>query len=136
VLSGFLAVENTYLSTFQLLGGLGLLLGTLGLAAVMFRNTMDRRGELATLQAFGFPQRKISRLILIENTCLLLLGVALGTVSALLAVTPHLLQSAGDVPWTSLCGTLFAVVLAGVCASALSVQLALRQPLLPALKGQ
>ena len=29
-----LAVQNTYLSTFQCLGGLGLLLGTFGLAAM------------------------------------------------------------------------------------------------------
>src|SRR5690606_34070164 len=30
-LAAFLAVQNTYLSTFQTLGGLGLLLGTFGL---------------------------------------------------------------------------------------------------------
>ena len=29
-----MAVQNTYLSTFQSLGGLGLLLGTVGLAVV------------------------------------------------------------------------------------------------------
>jgi len=32
-LAAFHRVENTYLSTFQALGGLGLLLGTLGLGA-------------------------------------------------------------------------------------------------------
>ncbi|HEX8335503.1 MAG TPA: ABC transporter permease, partial [Pyrinomonadaceae bacterium] len=36
-LAGFHRVENTYLSTFQMLGGLGLALGTLGLAAVLLR---------------------------------------------------------------------------------------------------
>jgi hypothetical protein len=43
-LAAYLAVENTYLSTFQTLGGLGLLLGTLGLAAVAVRNMLERRG--------------------------------------------------------------------------------------------
>ena len=33
-LAAFFAVQNTYLSTFQSLGGLGLLLGTFALAAV------------------------------------------------------------------------------------------------------
>ena len=33
-LAGFLAIQNTYLSTFQMLGALGLLLGTAGLAVV------------------------------------------------------------------------------------------------------
>ena len=46
-LANFLAVQNTYLSTFQTLGGLGLLLGTLGLATVMVRNVLERRSELA-----------------------------------------------------------------------------------------
>src|SRR5207245_3324367 len=32
--AAYLAVENTYLTTFQLLGGLGLLLGAAGLAVV------------------------------------------------------------------------------------------------------
>ena len=36
-LAEFHRVENTYLSTFQTLGGLGLLLGTVGLAAVLLR---------------------------------------------------------------------------------------------------
>ena len=49
-LAGFMAVQNTYLSTFQSLGGLGLLLGTLGLAAVQLRNVVERRGELALLR--------------------------------------------------------------------------------------
>ena len=34
-LANFLSVQNTYLSTFQTLGGLGLLLGTVGLGVVM-----------------------------------------------------------------------------------------------------
>ena len=44
-LANFHRVENTYLSTFQMLGGLGLLLGTLGMAAVLLRNVFERRRE-------------------------------------------------------------------------------------------
>ncbi len=40
-------VANTYLSTFQTLGSLGLLLGTLGLAVVLVRTVIERRPELA-----------------------------------------------------------------------------------------
>jgi len=35
-----LEVENTYLATFQALGGLGLLLGALGLAVVLLRSVL------------------------------------------------------------------------------------------------
>src|SRR5262249_51542663 len=48
-LADFLAVQNTYLSTFQALGGLGLLLGTLGLGTVLLRNVLERRSEIALL---------------------------------------------------------------------------------------
>src|SRR5262249_60381188 len=37
-LESYLAVENTYLSTFQALGGLGLVLGSLGLSVVLLRS--------------------------------------------------------------------------------------------------
>jgi hypothetical protein len=45
-LASFHRVENTYLSTFQMLDGLGLILGTLGMAAVLLRNVFERRKEL------------------------------------------------------------------------------------------
>jgi ABC-type antimicrobial peptide transport system permease subunit len=50
-LANFHRVENTYLSTFQMLGGLGLILGTIGLAAVLLRNVLERRRELALMRA-------------------------------------------------------------------------------------
>ena len=40
-------VANTYLSTFRVLGSLGLMLGTIGLAVVLVRNLVERRAELA-----------------------------------------------------------------------------------------
>ena len=54
-LAGFHRVENTYISTFQTLGGLGLLVGTIGLAAVLLRNVLERRRELALLGGDWLP---------------------------------------------------------------------------------
>src|SRR5918998_153023 len=53
-LESYLAVRNMYLSTFQALGGMGLLLGTLGLAVVLLRSVWERRGELALVRALGY----------------------------------------------------------------------------------
>src|ERR1039458_6865719 len=53
-LNTFNAMQNTYLDTFQVLGGLGLLLGSAGLGVVVLRNVLERRGELAVLLAAGF----------------------------------------------------------------------------------
>ena len=133
-LASYRAVENTYLSTFQTLGGLGLLLGTLGLGIVLLRNALERGGELATLRAFGFRRNTLSLMLLAENGFLLLIGILIGTVSALIAVVPHLTTPGAQVPWLSLTMTLVSVFLVGVVASAIAVYFALRRPLLPALK--
>lgn len=135
-LAGFMAVQNTYLSTFQSLGGLGLLLGTFGLAAVQLRNVLERRGELALLRAVGFRRGRLARLVTLENVALLVGGLALGVVAALVAVLPHLLSGGAAIPWGSLAVTLGAVLAAGLLAGLFAVRATLRAPLLPALRGE
>jgi hypothetical protein len=128
-LAEFSQVENTYLGIFQALGGLGLLLGSVGLAIVVLRNVMERRGELALLQAVGFERRKLRWLVLSEHWLLVLLGVALGTGAALVAVWP---QRAHGVPVL----TLALLAAGGLFWSWLAARIALRGPLLPALRNE
>lgn len=123
-LAGFLAVQNTYLSTFQMLGGLGLLVGTFGLAAVMVRNIVERQREIALLQALGFTQGRISRIIMMENNVLLIWGILVGAASALLAMLPHLRSTGGDLPWQSLSLTLVVVLVVGMLACVFAVRTA------------
>ena len=133
-LAGYLVVENTYLSTFRTLGGLGLLLGTLGLAVVMVRTVLERRSELALLEALGFARQGISRLIFAENSFLLVLGVGIGAASALIAVGPSLASGASDPPWLPLALTLGAIVGLGLLAGGAAAALSLRTPLLANLR--
>jgi hypothetical protein len=135
-LAEFLAVQNTYLSTFQSLGGLGLLLGTLGLAAVQLRSVFERRGELAVLRATGFRRRRLASLVLLEHTVLLVTGLAIGLAAALLAVLPQLSARTTSLPWPSLAGTLLAVLALGLAAGGLAVRAALRAPLLQSLREE
>ena len=135
-LAHFQEVENTYLSTFQTLGGLGLLLGTIGLGIVLLRNVIERRGELAVLRAFGFRRAVLSRMLLAENGFLMFVGLAIGSVSALIAVAPHVISYGALIPWGSLGLTLVIIYGAGLIASAIAVFFALRAPLLPALKQE
>ncbi|MCP4784222.1 MAG: hypothetical protein GY878_11770 [Fuerstiella sp.] len=123
-LAGFLAVQNTYLSTFQMLGGLGLLVGTFGLAAVMMRNVMERKQEIALMRAVGFTTFRVSRLVLYENCVLLLWGILLGSVSALLAMLPHLRSTGADLPWQPLVITLGGVAVVGSLAAMFAVRAA------------
>jgi ABC-type lipoprotein release transport system permease subunit len=133
-LAAFHRVENTYLSTFQALGGLGLLLGTFGLAAVLLRNVLERRRELALLRAVGFRQRDLVVMIAAENLLLLMLGLVAGTVTALLAIAPALLER-GTLPGLSF-ALLAGVLLAGLLASLLAVAAAVRAPLLEVLRSE
>ena len=121
-LAGFLAVQNTYLSTFQLLGGLGLLIGIFGLAVVMVRNVVERQAEIALLRALGFSGLRIGRLIVTENIVLLVWGMLPGTLAALLAMLPHLMSTGADLPWVSLTATLGGVAAAGLAAAGAAVR--------------
>lgn len=135
-LADFLAVQNTYLSTFQTLGGLGLLLGTLGLGAVMLRNVLERRSEIALLKSVGFTARQTALLVLSENTVLLFWGLIVGTISALLAMLPHLLSIGGDFPWSNAIGMLLAVAVAGTLAALVAVRSATHLPTLDTLRRE
>lgn len=135
-LNSFQIVENTYLAVFQTLGGLGLLLGTLGLGIVLFRNALERKGELATMRAFGYRKSKLSSILLFENGFLILIGIVIGAVAAIFAVLPHILTDFNQVPWLPLLLTLLIVFTAGISASVIAVSVVLRFPLLPALKAE
>jgi ABC-type antimicrobial peptide transport system permease subunit len=135
-LHSYLAVENTYLATFQALGGLGLVLGALGLAVVLLRSVWERRGELALLRALGFRRAALNGLMLAENGFLLILGLGIGAATALLAVAPHIVGGTGEVPWLRLLGLLGLVLVVGLSAGAVAVAMTLRAPLVPALRRE
>ena len=135
-LAAFHRVENTYLATFQMLGGLGLLLGTLGLAAVLLRNVLERRRELALLRAVGYRSTHLSLMVIAENAFLLFVGLVTGTVCAVLAIAPAWLERGGQWPVASLGGLLVAVAVTGLAASVLATVAAWRLPLLESLRAE
>jgi ABC-type antimicrobial peptide transport system permease subunit len=135
-LAAFNAVQNTYLNTFQILGGLGLLLGSAGLGVVVLRNVLERRGELALLQAVGFRRTTLQWLVLSEHGALLGLGLVVGAAAALLAVMPGFLRPGADLPGMTLALTLLSVLASGMVWTWLATRLALRGELLPALRNE
>jgi putative ABC transport system permease protein len=135
-LEEFHRVENTYLSTFQALGGLGLLLGTIGLAAVMFRNVLERRRELALLRAVGFDARNVSRMILAESGFLLCAGLAAGALCAAIAIAPAWLGRGGAMPGRGLLFLFAAVAVSGVLSSLIATRAALSGRMLDALRAE
>ncbi len=135
-LAAFHRVNNTYLATFQTLGALGLLLGTLGLGAVLLRNVLERRRELALLRAVGYDTRHVSLMVLVENGLLLFGGLAIGTVCAVVAIAPAWIERGGQFPVVGLGGMLLAVAAAGLASSLAATAAAVRSPLLASLRSE
>jgi ABC-type lipoprotein release transport system permease subunit len=136
LLAEFHRVENTYLSTFQMLGALGLALGTLGLAAVLLRNALERRRELALLKAIGYDESHFSLMALAENAFLLFSGLVIGAVCALLAIAPVVISRGGKFPFVSIGALLLIVIVCGLGASVLATMATLRSPLLQSLRSE
>ncbi len=133
--AAYQAVIGAYLSTFQLLGGLGLLLGVCGLGVVILRGVWERRSELAVLRAVGYRPRTLVRLVLVENLLLLIAGLGIGLVAAVLSVLPNL-QLGGQFDAPRLGLLLGAVFVVGFAVAVWATRSAARAPLIPALRRE
>lgn len=132
----FYRIESTYLSIFLTLGAIGLVLGTAGLGMVVLRNISERRQELALLRAVGFSRKTLMVMLLAEHTVLLAAGLVCGTVSALVAVLPALMERSSGVGFTALAVMLAAILLNGLVWTFLATRSALRGNLLSALRRE
>ena len=136
-LASFHRVENTYLSTFQSLGGLGLVLGTFGLAAVLLRNILERRRELALLRAVGYKGQDFMRMILAENALLLALGLLTGSVAAIVAIAPALVGRGAAGATSSSLGWLFlGIAVSALVSTMLAMKAVRRAPILESLRAE
>jgi ABC-type lipoprotein release transport system permease subunit len=135
-LAEFNAVENTYLSIFQVLGGLGLLLGSAGLAIVVARNVLERRREFGLLEAVGFRANQLRALVFAEHRWLIVAALAIGTVSALVAVWPQLAEKAGGFPLREVALLLAALALGCIFWTWIATRTALRGSGVSALRSE
>ncbi|MEN8118514.1 MAG: ABC transporter permease, partial [Bacteroidota bacterium] len=92
----FYSVTNTYLSIFLALGALGLILGTIGLAVILARTILERRREIAVMQAVGFSTNSIFKILIGEYSILLVAGVLIGFVTAVVATLPAFMSANSD----------------------------------------
>jgi putative ABC transport system permease protein len=135
-LAAYHRVEQTYLSTFQTLGGLGLILGTLGLGTVLLRNVIERRRELALLSVVGYRAGHVRAMVMAESLLLLGAGVIGGSVTAVLAVTPALLERGAGPAWVHTSVLLACVIVAGLASTVVAARAATRRSPLAALRSE
>jgi putative ABC transport system permease protein len=113
---------------FQLFQGylaMGLLVGIAGIAVVMIRAVRERRRQIGTLRALGFPAQAVGRSFAIEAGYVAVQGTLIGTLLALLTLYTIVARSdaMGDVtfavPYVQL-----AVLLAGTVVASLVATIA------------
>jgi ABC-type lipoprotein release transport system permease subunit len=135
-LASYHRVENTYLSTFQALGALGLVLGTCGLGTVLLRNVLERRRELAVLRATGYRPMDLMTTVIAESALLIASGLALGVLSAAVAIAPAFAERGQPVPVAQTLILLSAVAASGVVSTVFATRAITSAELLPALRNE
>ena len=134
-LATFNSVENTYLSVFMALSGLGFIIGTIGLGIVLLRNVYERKQELALMLSLGFSQKQVFRIVYIENFYLLATGFLTGLMAAFVGILPSLLSPAFKVQGGFLILLTTGIFLSGLLWIYLPLKSALNKPLIPALRN-
>ncbi len=135
-LGKFNAVQNTYLSVFMLLGGLGILLATFGLGFFFIRDLMARQKELALFVSLGFEKQRTMLLATGGYFILLIAGIAIGKITALIAILPLLFSSGYQFPLLLISGMIFIVFLSGMLWIYLPARIILRKNLIASLQDR
>jgi putative ABC transport system permease protein len=134
-LATFYSVENTYLTVFMVLSGLGFIIGTIGLGIILLRNLYERRRELALFLALGFSHKQMFIIVFTENFILLTAGFFTGLLAALVGILPSLISPFFDIQGWFLIALTSGIFLSGFLWIYFPLQAALRKPLIPALRN-
>jgi hypothetical protein len=130
------AVKNTYLSIFQLLGGLGLVLGSVGLGLVVLLNVLERRSEFGMLRAIGFSRETLKKMVLYEHASLVVGGLSGGVVSALIAIIPAMRTPGSGLPYGMLAAIIVCIVVSAALWIWAATAIALGGNLLDAIRNE
>ena len=122
----FYAVESTYLAMFLVLGGIGLAVGSFGMAVVVLRNLLERRGETAMIAAVGFAPSAIRRAVWWEYGILLAIAFAIAAVTALIAMAPAF--SAAQSTVDTVAQWRMAVLVVVACITCLAIAVSIGAP--------
>jgi len=107
-----------------------------GLAAVLARNVLERRRELALLSAVGYRRSNLATMILAENALILVGGLAIGTACAVVAIIPAIASRGGHVAALSMVIWLGIILATGLAAVSAATLIMVRQPLLESLRAE
>ncbi|MBN1907738.1 MAG: FtsX-like permease family protein, partial [Deltaproteobacteria bacterium] len=135
-LEKFARMEETYLSIFLMLGGLGLMLGCTGLGLIVARNLIERQGEMAMMRAIGLSKNTLLKLVCYEHLYLLAAGIITGLICALISVIPAISAAKGQLPFNLLGVMILLIGISGAVWVVISTKVVLRGEILTSLRNE
>ena len=121
-LASLYAVQNTFLAGFQALGGLGLLLGTAGIAAVAMQGVFERRQAFSVLRAIGFSRSRLRRLVVAEQVLQVVAGLLVGGACGLIALWPAVEAGRATLPLNAIFSVAALMLVTAVVAGVVAVE--------------
>jgi ABC-type antimicrobial peptide transport system permease subunit len=135
-LAELISGQQIYLRMFSIPGGLGLLVATMGLGVVLFRNVYERRYELALLRAIGFASKILYRSIVLEHILLLFTGLVSAYLSATVALLPILLSSGKLSPVEQTLVLFILVLVTGILSTLIAVKIITKRQIVHSLVNE
>ncbi len=114
MLNLFNSVQNTYLMIFFSLGSIALALGCVGFLLLIKQHLSLRQHEFFLLRVAGYSTRQLARLIIMENTQLLLLGMGASLLALTSAAAPLIIKGMVQPPYLLVLGSFASITLLGL----------------------
>jgi ABC-type antimicrobial peptide transport system permease subunit len=77
--------ESSYMTIFQGYLALGVLIGSAGIAVIVYRSASERRWEIGVLKSLGLSNRDVGLAFILEATLISVPGIVIGTIAGLVA---------------------------------------------------
>jgi ABC-type antimicrobial peptide transport system permease subunit len=135
-LEEYTRVQNTYISIFSVLGGLGLLLGTLGVGMLIARSVIERRSELSIMTALGFRRTTLTRMLISEHLFLVAFGIISGILASVISIFPNISGKGAQFPIVFLFGIVLLISMGSITFCIISARLSLNGNLIQGIRSE
>ena len=136
VIGDFFKVENTYMSLFALLGGLGLIMGNIILGLTVIRNCQSQTREYAIMRSLGFTSKVLKYFIIKTYLIPVCIGIAIAVISALYSVWPKIITNYANLPIHMILYLLAGIFLTAIACIAIAGNNAVKGNIIRVLRNQ
>ncbi|MBN2063659.1 MAG: ABC transporter permease [Sedimentisphaerales bacterium] len=129
ILAELYGVENTYMSLFALLGGMGMIMGNFLLALTVLQSCQSCRRDHAILRALGYSRQQLLRQITRSYALAAITGLGLGIMAALYAIWPKIISNYASLPVKMVAALTVAIALVALLSIITASKLSLNKKL-------